>query len=94
MNPQEQIKSIGEKLQLLLKRYETLQLENERLMAELMPAKKREIGLMNQITALEEKVMVLKVSAGSMDEAEKRELDKKLHVYLKEIDKCIVMLSD
>jgi len=39
-------------------------------------------------------VMVLKVSAGSMDEAEKRELDKKLHVYLKEIDKCIVMLSD
>ena len=53
MNPQEQIKSIGEKLQLLLKRYETLQLENERLMAELMPAKKREIGLMNQITALE-----------------------------------------
>jgi hypothetical protein len=94
MNPQEQIKRISEKLQLLLKKYETLQLENERLMAELMPAKKREISLMNQITALEEKVMVLKVSTGTMDEVDKRELDKKLHVYLKEIDKCIVMLSE
>jgi hypothetical protein len=94
MNPDEQLKRVGDKLQLLLKRYDTLRLENERLMAELMPAKKREIALLDQIASLEERVMVLKASGGTMNENDKRELDKKLHIYLKEIDKCIVMLSE
>jgi hypothetical protein len=43
---------------------------------------------------LEQKVMVLKTSMGSMNESDKKELDKKLHSYLKEIDRCITMLSD
>ena len=94
MPSDEQFKRISDKLQLLLKKYEALQLENDRIMAELMPAKKRELALIDQITALEQKVMILKTSGGNLDDNDRKALDKKLHVYLKEIDKCIVMLSE
>jgi hypothetical protein len=59
-----------------------------------MPAKQREMSFMEQIAGLEQKIMVLKTGTGQMDEADKKELDKKLHGYLKEIDRCISMLSD
>jgi predicted nuclease with TOPRIM domain len=90
----EQLKRITGKLQELVKKYENLKKENERLKGELMPAKEREMSLLEQIGNLEQKIMVLKAGTGKLDEADKKELDKKLHTYLKEIDKCISMLSD
>ena len=67
---------------------------NERLKAELVPAKEREVGFMEQIASLDQKIMVLKAGSGKMEEADKKELDKRLHTYLKEIDRCISMLSE
>jgi hypothetical protein len=93
MNP-DQLSNIAEKCQELVKRYEQLKKENARLKAELIPAKQREMSFMEQITSLEQKVIVLKAGTGQLDEAEKKELDKKLHTYLKEIDRCISMLSE
>ena len=94
MDSGHQLKRINDKLQDMLKKYEILKKENERLRNELMPAKRREMGFMEQIAGLEQKIMVLKTGTGKMDEADKKELDKKLHGYLKEIDKCISMLSE
>lgn len=94
MSVAEQFKSVNAKLSELLKKYEFLQKENERLKAELVPAKEREIRFLEQIEALEQKVMVLKAGTSKMNETEKKELDKKLHGYLKEIDRCISMLSE
>jgi phage host-nuclease inhibitor protein Gam len=94
MDSVQQLKRINEKLQDVMKKYELLQKENERLRNELMPAKQREMSFMEQIAGLEQKIMVLKTGTGQMDEADKKELDKKLHGYLKEIDRCISMLSD
>jgi len=93
MNPEQQLKKISEKLQLLLKRFESLRRENEKMRAALEPAKQREIALQTKIADLEQQVIVLKMAAAPMDEAEKKELDKKLNTYLKEIDRCIGMLS-
>jgi predicted nuclease with TOPRIM domain len=90
----DQLKRITEKLQELVKKYESLKKENERLRAELIPAKQREMSFMEEISNLEQKVMVMKAGTGRMDEADKKELDKKLHTYLKEIDRCITMLSE
>ena len=94
MTTGEQIKRVTEKLQEVLKKYDQLQKENEKLRSEMMPAKQREMAFMDQIANLEQKVMVLKTSSGKMDDADKKELDKKLHGYLKEIDRCISMLSE
>ncbi|HRE50089.1 MAG TPA: hypothetical protein PK339_01620 [Flavitalea sp.] len=93
MNPEQQLKKISEKIQLLLKRLESLGQENEKLRAALEPAKQREMALQAKIADLEQQVIVLKMAAGPMDEAEKKELDKKLNIYLKEIDRCISILS-
>lgn len=90
----EQFKRVTGKLQELLKKHEILKKENERLKSELIPAKEREVSFLEQIASLEQKVMVLKAGTGKLDDADKKELDKRLHVYLKEIDKCISMLSD
>ena len=94
MSAEEQYKRIGSKLNDLLKKYEFLRKENERLKAELLPAKEREMKFLEQIDGLETKVMALKNRSGKMNEAEKKELDKKLHAWLKEIDRCISMLSE
>jgi len=89
-----QLSRINEKMQDLLRRYEALQKENERLRGELIPAKEREIAFMERIGQLEQKIMILKTSSATMDERDKKELDKKLHGYLKDIDRCISMLSE
>lgn len=90
----EQFARITEKLQELVKKHEQLKKENERLRNELIPAKQREVGFLEQISNLEQKIMVLKAGTGTMDEADRKELDKRIHSYLKEIDKCISMLSE
>ncbi len=94
MSAEEQLKSISAKLNELLKKYEFLQKENERLKSELLPAKEREMRFLEQIELLEQKVMIVRAGTGKMNETEKKELDKKLHGYLKEIDRCISMLSE
>lgn len=94
MDTSGQLKRISDKLQELLKKHEQLQKENEKLRNELLPAKRREIALIEQISGLEQKIMVLKAGTGKMEDEDKRDLDKKLHGYLKEIDRCISMLSE
>ncbi len=94
MSAEEQYRRIGFKLNDLLKKYESLKKENERLKNELLPAKNRETVFLEQIDNLEQKIMALKAGKGAMSEVEKKELDKKLHAWLKEIDRCISMLSE
>ena len=50
----EQLKRITAKLQELVKKYDNLKKENERLRGELLPAKEREVGLLEQIGNLEQ----------------------------------------
>lgn len=90
----EQFKRVTEKLQELVKKYDQLKKENERLRGELIPAKEREMGFLEQISSLEQKIMILKAGTGKMEETDRKELDKRIHTYLKEIDKCISMLSE
>lgn len=94
MDQEQQLRRIEVKLQDLVKKQDQLIRENEKLRAELLPAKQREMALLEQVAALEQKVLVLKSGTGKMEDADKKELDKKLHGYLKEIDRCISMLSE
>ena len=45
------------------------------------------------IDAMRQEQLILKASLDKMDEAEKKELEKKINGYLKNIDKCISLLS-
>jgi peptidoglycan hydrolase CwlO-like protein len=87
------IKQVNAKLQLLLAQHTKLQHENEqqkKLIATLQDnnAKQKE-----KLEALRQEQLILKASIDKMDEAEKKELEQKINGYIKNIDKCISLLS-
>ena len=91
---EQNIKRINTKLQQLLKNYQLLQKDNKRqsdLIKELQQAKAND---REQITTLQEKVTILKAAAGKMNEADKKAFEKKISQYIREIDKCIGVLSE
>ena len=91
---EQQIKRIQDKPQQLLKAHAALQKENRRLKEELQTAAAKISGNQQQVEELKQQVSVLKVSAGSMNEADKKEMEKRINGYLKEIDRCIALLGD
>lgn len=91
---EQQIKRIQDKLQQLLKAHAALQKENHRLKEDLQKAASKITGNQQQVEELKQQVSVLKVSAGSMNEADKKEMEKRINGYLKEIDRCIALLGE
>ncbi len=95
MNTTEQhLKRIQEKLQQLLKQYATIQKENVRLKAELDTAQQKISAQQKNAEELKQQVSVLKLGAGEMNEVDKKEFEKRINSYLKEIDRCIALLGE
>lgn len=92
-NTTEQIERIRLKLQSLLKEHAVLQKENLHLKAEISRKAGIEQEMKEKTKQLEEQVNILKASTGQMDEASKKAFEKQLNHYIKEIDRCISMLS-
>jgi len=89
----QQFNTINEKLQLLLRQYGRLQKENDRLKDELQSATQRELQAGQKVTALQQQLNILKVSSGEMNENDKKEFEKRINQYIREIDKYISFLS-
>jgi len=88
------IKRINEKLQRLLKDYQHLQKDNQRqsrLISELQELRSQDAV---QLSALQEQLGIVKAAAGQLSEADKKEFDKNISRYIREIDKCIGLLSE
>ena len=47
----------------------------------------------NMLVELDQKVAILKTAAGNMDDKSKKEFDKKITGYIKDIDKVIAHLN-
>lgn len=92
--PEQQLKRISEKLQLLLKQHSHVRKENEKLKEELRITQEKLAGHQAEAGELKQQVSVLKMNAGGMSAADKKELEKKINSYLKEIDRCIALLSE
>jgi len=91
--PTEHIERIRTKLQALLKDHQALQKENEKLRSEIGRKALIEQEMKEKTQQLEQQVNILKASSGQMDEASKKAFEKQLNHYIKEIDRCISMLS-
>ena len=95
MNAAEQhLKTIQDKLQQLLKNYTAMQKENAKLKEELSDAQQKATAQLKITDELKQQVSILKLSSGEMDEAEKKEFEKRINGYLKEIDRCIALLEN
>lgn len=87
------ISLIHTKLQQLLKQYELLQKENASHVL-LIDNLKQELKLQSEkMDGLQQQNLILKASVTHMDEADKKALEQKIQQYIKNIDKCISLLS-
>ncbi len=95
MNTTEQhLKRIQEKLQQLLKEHAVLVKENHKLREDLESARQKNLVQQKSADELKQQVSILKVSAGEMNETDKKEFEKRINGYLKEIDRCIALLGE
>ena len=87
------LKTIQDKLQLLLKQHTAIQKENQKLREELSQAHQQSSAYIKNMDELKQQVSVLKMGAGEMSEADKKEFEKRINTYIREIDRCIAMIS-
>jgi len=93
VNLDQQIKSIQDKLQQLLKQQVLLQKENLQLRKELEKATALNEEKQHLVVTLQQQVDAVKLGSGSLNEAEKAALSKRIDGYLKEIDQCLALLN-
>jgi len=93
MTLDQQFNIINDKLQQLLKQQGRLKKENERLRQELELCKEKENTYQQKIDELAQQISILKLAGGDMNEKDKREFERKINQYVKEIDKCIAFLG-
>ena len=87
------LKRIQDKLQLLLKQFASLQSENNRLKKELEKNTKNSFVYQQNMDELKQQVAVLKITSGNWEETDKKDFEKRINAYIKEIDRCIALLS-
>jgi peptidoglycan hydrolase CwlO-like protein len=92
-SPTEQIERIRLKIQAILKKQQTLEKENEKLKTDIERRLHLEKELKEKVGQLEEQTSLLKASSGQMDDASRKAFEKQLNHYIREIDRCIAMLS-
>ena len=94
MQNEEQLSRITQKIQHLVRKHEAVVKENEKLKrdAELLRLKMEEQT--QKITNLEQSVAVLKTLPRDLSVVERKELEKRLNQYIREIERCITMLSE
>jgi septal ring factor EnvC (AmiA/AmiB activator) len=89
-----QILRIQDKLQQLLRQRDLLLKENGKLREELHKAQEGHAEYSKRLEQLRQQVEVLRVTKTVMSEGEKRELEKRLGQYIREIDRCIALLGE
>lgn len=87
------LKRIQEKLQQLLKQYAALQKENQRLKEDLGKTESHLPRQQQTIDNLKQQIEILKISSGTWNEQDKKEFEKRINIYIKEVDRCIALLS-
>ena len=91
---QDQLKRVTEKLQQVVQRYHLLQKEHEQLSREVVSLREKEKTRISRIDELEMKMTALQSVTVHLNETEKKEVEKRINRYIREIDRCIALLSE
>ena len=89
---QEQIQRIETKVQLLLKEYNSAQKEIQRLQKENGNLARQLQTQTEQANKLHQRVDAQTFSSSNMEDKAKKDLEKRINTYLKDIDKCLALL--
>jgi hypothetical protein len=91
---EQHIDRLQSKLQELVKQYQTLQKVNAQQQELINKLKTQEENNLKKIKLLEEQQYILKSAAGQLTSTDKKAFEQTINKYIKEIDKCIAMLSE
>ena len=91
---EQHINRINQKLQQLLKNYQLLQKDNERQSKLLKDLHQEKNDATEKINSLQQQVHILKAATNTLSEPDKKNFEKNINQYIKEIDKCITFLSE
>lgn len=89
----ETIQRIGQKLHQLIKQRDALQRDKERLQQELGQKQQQVDGLTEKLSHLEDQVSILKSATMQMDDKSKKEFEKRINGFIKDIDKVVAHLE-
>jgi tRNA nucleotidyltransferase/poly(A) polymerase len=89
-----QLKRIQEKVQQLVKTNSILKKENQNLAMRLSKSKEQSEQLLQTIESLKQHVDILKLNSTELNEPDKKEIEKRINSYIKEIDRCIILLGE
>ena len=87
------IKQLNNKLQLLLKKYALLAHENDQQKNIITALQEIDKNQKEKLETLQQQQLILKASLDKMDDKEKKELENRINGYVRNIDKCISLLS-
>ncbi|MBU3714695.1 MAG: hypothetical protein FGM46_07075 [Ferruginibacter sp.] len=85
---------ITAKLQELLKKHAALQKQCEQQKEMIATFREKQDSNEKKIRTLEEQQYILKSAAGELNSADKKAFEQIIAKYIKEIDKCIALLSE
>ncbi|MCX6336895.1 MAG: hypothetical protein NT153_06340 [Bacteroidetes bacterium] len=89
----EQLKAIQEKLQILLKQQMVLQKENQKLKKEVDKLLSEKDQKEVQLQGLVQQIQTVKLGAANWSSTEKALMEKRIDGYLKDIEKCLLLLN-
>jgi len=87
------ISIIQAKLQQLLKQHELLKKDNGKYEQQLATLQQEQLQQKEKMEELLQQNLLLKASVTNMEGADKKALEQKIQHYIKNIDKCISLLS-
>jgi chromosome segregation ATPase len=87
------IKSIQLKTAALVKEHQQLKAQYKQALEQVNTAANNTQKMQEQILQLQQEQLILKASLNTLNEADKKQLEKQINSYIKNIDKCITLLS-
>ena len=91
---QQQLKRITDKLQQAVQRYQQLQKEHEQLNKEVQLLREKDKARQIKVDELEMKLTALQTVTGQLVDSDKKDVEKRINRYIREIDRCIALLSE
>lgn len=89
-----QLKRIQEKVQQLVKDNAVLEKVNQTLQKDISKNKEQLKQQVETIESLRQHVDILKLNSAELNEPDKKEIEKRINSYIKEIDRCIALLGE
>jgi chromosome segregation ATPase len=90
----EQIDQIQSKIIQLARQYKVLESEHEKLKLEIERRNEAEAKLRERSQTMEKQLQLLKAASGIADGESRKEFEKQINHYIREIDRCITLLGE